>query len=269
MRDSGAIHWIASYPKSGNTLVRLMLRGLLDGAPAPLSALRHPQMSSMQSLYISDRAAKSKIRARRRVIKDILRIQSDICRKTDMFIKTHAAAVRVDDLKYFDWGKTGSFIYIIRDPREIVQSLSHHMKIDDASSVSYMCDRGAMIEIDDFVEPLLSWSDHVKSWMSAPKQFKRLVLRFEDIVRQKRNAVRALNAFYRFQRSEAVVAAIADSLSFEALQAQEAAGGFEEAISGVRFFRRGAAESWRAGDVAILKPLTDAHGDVMKTFGYV
>jgi len=159
---------------------------------------------------------------------------------------------------------------VIRDPREVAGSFSHHMDKTIAEAVAGMNapDTTAGRE-DGFLEPLTTWSNHVGSWLSAPKTISRLVFRFEDLIADRKAAVGALNSFYRFGRGADVVAAIADALSFEALQAEEARDGFDEAVRGRAFFRQGAAESWRDMDPALFAPLTAAQGAAMRQFKYL
>jgi len=94
MGARGGLPWIASYPKSGNTLIRLMIRGLMEGAPTPLSALDHPQMTSLRGLYQGRHGDGAPPDDMRQTFTRIRALQTHAAPDGDLFLKTHAAAVR-------------------------------------------------------------------------------------------------------------------------------------------------------------------------------
>ncbi|MEM6492209.1 MAG: sulfotransferase domain-containing protein, partial [Pseudomonadota bacterium] len=251
-------------------LIRLMLRGLASGAPVPLSAIAHPQIGSLRGRYLDRFADQPRSGDLRAFLERLRDVQTMARAGGDVFLKTHAAAIRFSGMDYADWSATSSFIYVIRDPREVALSYAAHMGLDLAESVTRInAGDTALGAQDAFFEPLTTWSNHVKSWLSVPKTISRLVLRYEDVTRDRRKAVATLNAFYAFGRPQAVVDAVADALSFEALQEEERRDGFVEAVRGRPFFRAGERESWRREAPALMAPIAAANAEIMKTFNYV
>jgi len=268
MSKAGSIHWIASYPKSGNTLIRLMLSSLIAGRSVPLAEISTPHVRSLVGRF-RETAADGATADVAGLVDRSRAAQTEARAGGDVFLKTHAATLRFGDVDYIDWSATASFIYILRDPRDVALSFAHHTGAPLAEAVRVMCDPKAAPGAEgDFFEPLSTWENHVKSWLAAPKTYSRLVLRFEDIVADRRKAVATLNSFYRLGRSEAEIRAIAKALSFDALQAEEKRDGFVEAPSSGAFFRRGVAGGWRDEDPAVFAPLVDAAGEAMAAFKY-
>lgn len=268
MSAPGAVHWIASYPKSGNTLIRLMIASLFIGRRATFSELEGN--SALSSVRAHAKANPAALKDGRTLMQIVRRGQHAARAGGDVFLKTHAAAIRVGDLDYIDWSATASFIYVIRDPREVALSFANHTGVTLASAIARISDpKTSLKDADGFVEPLSTWSNHVTSWLSAPKSFSRIVFRFEDLIAEKTRALSALNAFYRFGRSADEIGEIAAALSFEALQAEETRDGFREAPSNGRFFRRGETASWKEEDVDAFEPLVAQNGEMMKRFNYL
>jgi aryl sulfotransferase len=117
-------------------------------------------------------------------------------------------------------------------------------------------------------QPLLRWCDHVESWLAAP--FPVHLLRYEDLLADPLDAVRALAEFVTLPASEAAIATAVEAAGFARLQAQEREAGFAESPRHASaFFREGRADGWRR----VLTPaqadrIVAAHGPVMRRLGY-
>jgi Sulfotransferase domain len=117
---------------------------------------------------------------------------------------------------------------------------------------------------------LLTWSEHVRSWVDAPG-IRVHVVRYEDM---KRDPERTFGEAARFaglpHDPDRVRKAVAFS-RFEEVRQQERKHGFNERMPRSRsFFRKGEAGSWRGvlSDAVVARIVRD-HAEVMRRFGYL
>lgn len=161
-----SLTWLASYPRSGNTLLRLVLKhcfGLYsqsiykdqDFADAQVrDAVGHEEVGTNPHLFID--------RARR----------TGRC----LFVKTHEPPSTDQH----------PAIYVVRDGRAAVVSYAHYLRDVLHREVSIT----ALIE--GRVGP--SWSQHVKSWI-LPLRANTLVVRYEDLVESNLETLEAIENF--------------------------------------------------------------------------
>lgn len=272
------LHWIAGYPKSGTTLIRTMIHKLLygpdgpDGATARLD-LSTPHMTSLTSLYAQefDDGLRDATDAWPDMVRRARRVQSKAAaRGADLFVKTHAANATINDVSFIDWDLSASFIYVYRDPREILGSYAHHFGLSlDQSLTSLNNEQNIHGTPKGLAEPLLSWSQNVLSW-SPKNDTSFLILKFEDIVDERRKTTEVLNDFFRFGRSARDLDSIATQTGFEYLKNQEEKFGFHEAKTDRRFFRQGQKSSWADIDhQKYIAPIIEQNGALMSKLGYL
>jgi len=143
------ILWLASYPRSGNTLLRIILRHCFDVWSYP--AVSHAGGGSLRELvgnltYSGER--ESFVRARRRL-------------PGTHFVKTHLDVPEPDDRA----------IYIVRDGRAALAS--YRRFLHDIDKVDFTL---AQLVVG---WPLaLTWSAHVARWIDLPNV---LLLRYEEL----------------------------------------------------------------------------------------
>ena len=132
------ISWIASYPKSGNTYIRLLLSAYFystDGIISDFNTIenifkisRYAFLKNIKNVPEIDYFIKNpKISS-----KYWLPIQKEISSKikTNLFIKTHDCMANINNTYFTNKDLTKCFIYIVRDPRSIAVSYSHHTGYD-------------------------------------------------------------------------------------------------------------------------------------------
>ena len=136
------IVWIASYPKSGNTWMRAFLSNLLSAGPRVqninnLGEFCNNESNAMyyRSLFepaLADvpAAAIAKIRAE---------VQKNIALKKagTTFLKSHNYMGSYDGYPLHNPQLTAGWIYIVRNPLDVVISMTHHygVSVDDAIDV--------------------------------------------------------------------------------------------------------------------------------------
>lgn len=280
MTPPARLFWLASYPRSGNTWLRLLIASCLaGGAPVDIN-----------------RFAFAEMRARTRLLFDDAIGIASASLTSEVILGWRAAAIRswaaeldaVCHVKVHDartrWGDgdailvpaevTRGALYIVRDPRDVALSLARFLRVDVDRAIEVMGLPDSLADTSlDRMRPLLpeywsSWSHNVESWLDWREKAPTLV-RYEDLRRDPEavlaTALPALGLSFPTATIRAAVAAV----ELGALQDQERQSGFVEAPPRVRFFGDGAAGGWRG----VLSPeqarrIEADHGRVMRRVGY-
>jgi len=270
--------WLASYPKSGNTWVRMFLANYLfnQETPVPINQAARITVSDSSTKSYSKVAGRpistvdhtDALQIRPRFLQAIARGGADI-----NFIKTHDVNATVFGVELIPDTLTKGAVYILRNPLDVVLSYARHFGVDHARAVAHLNDpnNSTTAGARNVKQFLSSWSDHVASWVDADLPFPVLVLRYEDMLATPHDVfarlVRHLGLPYDDARLEkAVRFSVLDEL-----QRQEAVTGFvEQSRNSERFFHTGQAGQWQsalAPDLAA--ELRSAHGKMMDRFGYL
>jgi hypothetical protein len=271
------INWIASYPKSGNTWVRAIVDRIVHPErPLDINALgaTTPSFSGLTQKFVERNDIKLSGSAPGEVRRWWPAIQREICETADheIFLKTHNVAAKFDSGPFPDPGSTASAIYIVRDPRDVALSYAYHYKITPGLAVVALCTSSAFNikqEQLGLTELLMSWGEHVFGWTSL-KSCPLLVLRYEDLLTDPTAGVRRIATFLNKPLSSDQVASIVAATSFQELQGQEKARGFNESVRRDGFFRVGTAGQWREiKDQGVFAPLIDKNARMMRKNGYL
>ncbi len=267
--------WIASYPKSGNTWVRLILRAA-TGAKIALGEPDDVSVSFADRLRFhlqSQGIALSDPGESRRYWREVQGMCSALLTRHApfkvKFLKTHAIAGTFDVGPFPDPALTAGVIHIVRDPRDVVLSMAHHFSVPVEVSVQRLMQRGRILSTPDNLraELVADWGTHLESWRRAPLP-RKLFLRYEDMLEEPGQAVAKILEFAGVKATRARVRACAEATGFSALQAAEADTGFVEAPRET-FFRAGNAGQWRDEDPALFAPVLDRYGQQMQALGYL
>ena len=280
------IVWLASYPKSGNTWLRVLLANLLSTSQRafPLNAVPFgfavddflfgeltgvsaadctaDEVESLVPACLRVHAAKSAACGARRQYRPGLR-------------KAHAACVsnRAGE-PLFPADISAGAVYIVRNPLDVAVSWAFHAEGGDvAKSAALLNNVGAAIGGKDRMQyrtRLLDWSGHVRSWRAAP--FPVLTVRYEDLLA---DAVHELRRVARFLGCEGVTEArlrqaVAWS-EFKSLRRQEERDGYAgtPTTNPGLFFREGRAGGWRRALSAVeARAIVRRHWATMAAFGY-
>jgi hypothetical protein len=273
----GRIHWIASYPKSGNTWVRAIVDRMVRAErPFDINALGDtaPSFSVLTERFVAEQEIRLSTSAPGEVRRYWTPLQRQLCQAAehDIFLKTHNVAARFDSGPFPDPGSTASAIYVLRDPRDVALSYAYHYKITLGLAVVALCTSSAFNikqEHLGMTELLMSWGEHVQGWTSL-KRCPLLVLRYEDMLADPAAAVRRVAGFLDRPLSQDQIDAIVAVTSFDQLKGQEKARGFNESVRAEGFFRAGRAGQWHeVEDQSVFRPLLDKNARVMKKHGYL
>jgi len=275
------ITWLASYPKSGSTWVRILLANFQDDSGEPVDINRLSAFVSYSRVDFDDHAGLEASCLSAQVVE---RLQPAayraIAEESGNFLlcKVHDKWRRTDRGEpVFPAEVTAGVIYIVRNVLDLAASCAHHWGCDHAAAVQRLCDTSFALGASPdrlslaLPQPLGSWTDHVASWLDQSNLACQLV-RYEDLQADAVNAFGAVTRFCGFPDDAKKLARAVARSAFSILQGQERRNGFREASSEApaRFFRRGEAGAWREELAAdLVRRLIDAHGDTMRRFGYI
>lgn len=264
MTKEGNIIWLASYPKSGNTWLRIFLNNLLSESDEPidLNALHETgSISSARRLFDELVGVDSADFTQSEIdyyLPKVHQMRSDQLTEKE-FVKTHDAFTKNKDGQWIiPIEATFRAIYLVRNPLDVCVSFAHHSGHTDfdrmikrmASSKTTLAHskKGQNNQLHQYMG---SWSDHIISWQNLPKD-KRLVIRYEDMKLKTQETFTKIVRFAGLTHNEEQIADALDKSKMSRLQKMEDEKGFREKMQKAkRFFRKGIIGSWR-------EELTDA-----------
>lgn len=273
------IIWLASYPKSGNTWLRVFFTNLRHNGdePAQINDLDGGPIASDRGMF----EALTGLEASDLTPGEIDRLRPQVYEKVaaeaqeTLFIKVHDAYTYGADGRPLLSAGTNKAIYLLRNPLDVAASFARHNGQDLDTVIRNMADENYALSADpgklpsQFRQRLLSWSGHVLSWVNAPMPV--LVLLYEDMLRQPGQAFTRAARFAGLPDEPARVARAVTFSSFTELQRQEQEHGFKEkSMKAARFFQEGCWGSWRRQltPAQAAKVIRD-HGKVMQRYGYL
>lgn len=281
-KNPRGIVWIASYPKSGNTWMRVYLYHLMrimGGLPRTENDLHHLDRASTYEarLYglFEQFLGKPLVAATRKEVTVIRpQVQAAIVQRSSgvALIKTHNILGHLGGVPIINLAVSAGTIYIVRDPRDIALSLANHLgaPIDEAITVLSTPGYGTENKAEVAFEIWGSWSEHTLSWTMRPHEAV-IVVRYEDLINDPTTAFTAVARHLRQKPAPEQIAEAIDLSAFRELRDQEAKGDFRERSERAdRFFREGRAGEWREKlSAAQVQRIVDAHGEQMRKFGYL
>ena len=271
------IVWLASYPKSGNTWVRIFLANYLfkRTTPMPINEVHRLGMGdAIARTYarvaghpIDPTDPEATLALRPKVLQAIAANGADV-----NLVKTHNARDIAFGTELIPPALTRSAVYILRNPLDLVLSYSRHYGDTLEGTAERIAHRDNVVAGDRESVPqfLGSWSNHVTGW-TRPARFPLLVLRYEDLHETPRESfAKLLEHVGVTPEPERLDRAIRFS-RFDEVARQETEHSFvEKSAAAERFFTRGTAGQWRETLPAELaERITRDHRRVMKKYGYL
>jgi aryl sulfotransferase len=273
------ILWLASWPKSGNTWLRIFIANLLrrDSGPAEINSADLRRQRANNVTMFDDAAG---VEASDLTEEEIDRFRPSVFRhlaenaRETLFFKVHDAYTLLPDGEpVFPTDATVGAVYILRNPLDVAISYAHYsaLPIDRVIEVlasGYSEPRKPALGI--LTQRLLPWSEHVLSW-SDGLPFPVHLVRYEDLHERPLETFSALADFCGLPSDVASVDRAIRHSSFESLQAQERAQDFVERPEvASAFFREGRANAWRhvLSDSQVAQ-VVERHAAVMRRFGYL
>ena len=291
------IFWIASYPKSGNTLVRSILSSLFFSETGIFNFDLLKKIVSFEELSRLTKCYNTRaenINTKNWKEKNILIFQNfkEIQKKINLgfsedfaFFKTHFNGKNFDNQSFFIEEYLRGIIYIYRDPRDVCISWARHSSLSNNESIDFMLNKSASISWigkekfkeykSDIPVYLSSWEKHVRSWIDLEYSCPFLLLNYEELVYKKKEAKNKLIDFFEKNfkikeiNKDIKINNILSSTSFNNLQKLENLHGFNESIKENKFFAVGQKNQWKSElEQNQIKIIEHEFGLIMKKLKY-
>ncbi len=257
--------WLASYPKSGNTMVRSLLSAYFfsDDGIFSFDLIKNikqfPNIKLFEDLGID-------IKNDDEVIKNYIKVQESFCLKNSVqFLKTHSYLFNFyNKYSFTDLNNSFGAIYIVRDPRNVVTSYSRFASISVEDATKRMIDEiyiGGDLEKKSIADRTKTWvgnwAQNFNSWKSFSYQERYLLIKYEDLIKDTEKIFLKILEFVHklnssnFKINEEKFYNAIKTVSFKNLQDLEKNKGFEESKidekSGkkIPFFNLGPNNDWK------------------------
>ena len=252
------IIWLASYPKSGNTLLRSILATYFFSKDGEFKfdylykIDQFPSIHHFESLGI-------KISDEKKIFENFIEAQKIINNKKNKinFLKTHSCLTRINNCNFTDFNNTLGGIYIVRDPRNIILSYAHHYNLNLDESANSMINQTQWLVKNDkvFKTFLSSWNINYNSWKQLGD--KVLFIKYEDLVNKKKTTLIKVFKFLNnlgmsdLKLNMTKLNKVIKSTEFKKMQNLEKKQDFKEGIidqttkKRKTFFRYGPQNNWR------------------------
>tara|TARA_Y100001970_G_scaffold60688_1_gene77201 strand:+ start:1560 stop:2276 length:717 start_codon:yes stop_codon:yes gene_type:complete len=167
------------------------------------------------------------------------------------FFKTHSIRGVVNGKYFTDPSVCGGFLYIARDPRDVVISKAKYMSTSlDESIDKLLNDEKITVCPNNVTEFVNTWENHVISWLSF-KEVPSLIIKYEDMIKDTNKTLNEIiefinkNSTFNIVKSNELLTNILESTNFQKLRNMEIKDGFEESSPHSMFFRKGQSEQWK------------------------
>ena len=278
------IIWLASFPKSGNTWLRSIISSLVYSEDGIFNFNLNKKIKQFPSRQYFSEFTKEfnnihEIKKYWILAQDKINLDNQI-----KFFKTHHINCTIDGHPFTNKENTAGTIYIVRDPRNLISSISNHFSktIYEAKDFIFRTNiLGAKKQnaLDsDFATLIGSWKEHYYCW--TKKNDDLLLLKYEDILsnpkEELKKIIKFLNKFIKLQTNENKEKNIINTTSFESLKEMEEKGYFTENVfekisdKKIKFFNQGPDNNWQKNLNAEIKIEIEKNLEAeMKELGYL
>ena len=252
------IIWLASYPKSGNTWVRIFLSYMLSNEKTlninRTKIYQFPRRINFEGIS-------KNIDDGNEFVKNCIHAQSKINldNKYKIF-KTHNAFWKNGNYSFTDLENTIGCIYIVRDPRNIITSIKNYYDFKSYEEALQFLKNdkniiGTLNKVrqgNDLPTIISSWKNHYNSWKKLKTNY--LLIKYEDmLVDPKKEFLKIINFIEKISNIEFDNFKIDNAISlcdFKNLQDIENKEGFIEASknksgNSIKFFNLGSENKWQ------------------------
>lgn len=189
------IIWLASYPKSGNTYVRAFLSAYYFSENGQFDFKLIPKIKQFPDIEFFDQKINNIEEASKQWIPAQKKINQD---RKIKFFKTHSCLANYKGNEFTSSETSLGAIYIVRDPRNVLTSIKNHFSLDNDEALKMITDkdRGLISNNGSYASYsfISSWSNNYLSWLRN-KQFRRLFVKYEDLLTNKYETFRDIIVF--------------------------------------------------------------------------
>lgn len=273
------IMWLASYPKSGNTWLRIFLTSYLLDKKVYINNLYGTPMTGARKLFefysnkdtyeISD--------------DEIDNLRPEVWRRFSEDVGEDLILVKAHDCCHpnkngeliFPFDVTKGVIHIVRNPLDVAVSYAFHNDVDMETITNVICNNNhAMASPRDakqLRQIVMSWEQHAFSWQSQSLSIPILELRYEDMTLNPKETFTKVIDFCGLPLDEEKLERSINSSRMSRLVAQEERYGFKEKGEKTKkFFRKGVIGDWRNHLSEKQKnTIIKCSKEAMKLYGYL
>ena len=279
------IIWLASYPKSGNTWVRSIVTALMytdDGIFNfnLLNKIKQFPSNIYFKKFTNDFGNIHEIKKYWVLAQDLINLDNKV-----KFFKTHHINCKIDQYNFTNKENTLATIYIVRDPRNLINSISNHYSKSFQDSKKFLLTpnyiagykKDGGLEKHSLKTLLGTWSEHYKFWKNNNQNF--LLIKYEDLIKDTNSELNKIIIFIKkftsIQTNENKNRNIIKTTTFEHLKNLEEEGNFNEnAYENIdkkkKFFYLGPKNNWKNSlDKEIKKEIEKKLSEEMRELGYL
>ena len=260
------IIWLASYPKSGNTLVRSMLSAYFFSKEGIFNQHLIKNIKIFPNVDIFENFGVN-IKNKDEVIKNYIKVQNSFNKKNSIqFLKTHSYLFNFyNKYPFTDLNNSLGAIYIVRDPRNVVTSYAKFLSssIDVISKIMInklytLSDLNSARNKDERIITYTgTWSSNFESWKSFKLKDRYLLIKYEDLITDpEKNFLKILEFIHRLKKVNFVLnknkfKKMLETTTFDYMSNLEKKEGFIEAKINpqnkkvIPFFNLGPKNDWR------------------------
>ena len=231
------IIWLASYPKSGNTWIRLFLNSLLFSKDKSIDInniiiKQFPLRKNFDGITLDIDTVSG-------FVKNCEYAQTRINLDNKIkFFKTHNAFWKSGEYSFTNKKNTLGIIYIVRDPRNIITSIKNHYSFNNYDeALEFLKDEKTIIGLKnstaemDLPTIVSSWKNHFNSWKKLNCNY--LLIKYENLLDQPLKEffkiTSFLNKISNFNFNEKNIYKSIENSNFINLKKKEKLYGFNEA----------------------------------------
>jgi len=263
LNDKQGLTWLASYPKSGNTWVRVFLTCLFSEHPEeldinhlPLGRIASDRRWVEQGLGIDiSEFNQDEIDALRPIAYQQIaddwsqQLKSD----PDALVSVHkvhdAYGYLPNGQPMFPSSASRAVVLLVRNPLDVAISYANHCNFSLERSADSLClDKHGLCERPSSFDKQLrqhlgSWSDHTESWLDA--DIPLLLIRYEDLRADPLKMFTRLCQYLDLPHDTNDIQKAIHYSRFDRLKSLEKKQGFREKSPKVsQFFRKGRVGDW-------------------------
>ena len=253
--------WLASYPKSGNTLIRSMLAAYFFSKDGVYDFEILKNIKQFPKSILFERMGID-IKNEKEVLKNYIRVQETFNKKNSLqFLKTHSYLFNIDNNPFTNLNNTLGVIYIVRDPRNVVSSWAKFasQSVDEAADTMIKSYRfgGDTNKKEKSLVYMGTWNGNFNSWKSLKDVRRYLLIKYEDLIKDRDAELRKILKFLcnlqgvKFQIDQKKFKNVIESTGFERMQKLEKEQGFSESKIDLKtgekipFFNLGPKNDWK------------------------
>ena len=277
------IVWLASYPTSGNTFVRSLLSSYIFSNDGNFNfellknIKQFPDNLLFEQLGVN---TDNEIE----MYQNYINSQKIFNNKDSIrFLKTHSCFVNKEGFRFTDGHNTLGVIYIVRDPRNIVTSFSHHFQQTPKQSLESILSHQYLGKTSEkhALTYLASWKYHYNSWKVFEDYNRYLLIRYEDLISDTEQTFLKILKFIsllakkKFTLDKDKFRNTLNTTKFDKMQKLEASESFDEAKINmktgekIKFFNLGADNNWKKIlDKDFADKLSEIFKDDLNEIGY-